>query len=249
VFDLNGKVALVTGAGQGVGKGIARQLASAGAIVAVNDLRVERADAVAAGLREAGADAFAIAFDVSELEQVTAGVTEVQRRAGRPLNVLVNNAGIPDVMRLATFGDEDPINWEAYFRVNAYGPMNCVYASLPAMREQRWGRVITVASAAFTGASGVPIYGASKGAGVSFMRCLALEEAANGITANAISLGLIEREGGFGQLNHDTVIAMIPVGRFGTPDEVGQACVYLASDASAYLTGQTLHFNGGMYLG
>jgi NAD(P)-dependent dehydrogenase (short-subunit alcohol dehydrogenase family) len=251
MFDLTGKVALVTGAGQGVGLGIARQLGRQGATVAINDLHGDRAGGAVARLAEDGiVGAIAVPFDVSDRVAVETGVAQVTEAVG-PVDVLVNNAGIPasGVMGLTPFRDEDPAHWADFFDVNAYGPLNCTHAVLAGMRDRGWGRIITISSGAHTGVGiGVSIYGASKGAGAAFARCLALEEARSGITVNVVSLGLIDREEGFGELS-DRIAASIPVGRMGQPDDVGHLCVYLAADESSYLTGQTLHLNGGSHLG
>ncbi len=251
MFDLTGKVALVTGAGQGVGLGIARQLGRQGATVAINDIHDDRAAAARIRLEGEGiSGAIAAPFDVSDRGAVGAGVAAVADRVG-PIDILVNNAGIPPtgVMGLTPFRDEDPDHWADFFDVNAYGPLNCVHAVLSGIRDRGWGRIITISSGAHTGVGiGVSLYGASKGAGASFARCLALEEARSGITVNVVSLGLIDREEGFGDLS-DRMAKSVPIGRIGQPDDVGHLCVYLAADESAFLTGQTLHLNGGSYLG
>ena len=246
MFDLSGRVALITGAGQNIGRGIARALGERGAAVAVNDLEPQRATSVADELSKSGIRAISIPFDVADHNEAKSAVAKISDQLG-PVDVLVNNAGIPSVMGIMPFRAESPERWMPFLAVNALGPMNCVHAVLPSMRATGWGRIITISSSAHMGVDiGVSIYGAGKGAGVSFSRCIALEEAAAGITSNAIALGLIRRDGGYGELSEADVTAQIPVRRSGTPEEVGALCVYLASDEAGYMTAQTLNLNGGM---
>ena len=243
MFDLSGRTALVTGAGQGVGLGIAGTLIEAGAKVYVNDLVPERAEAAATQL---GASARPLAFDVVDFDAVCAAIATAD-----PIDILVNNAGIPPSMRPVKFRELPRDEWAPYVDVNLYGVLNCVKAVLDGMCERRWGRIITISSGAGTEGLniGVSIYGAGKGAGISFMRHLAVEAAGDGVTANTLALGLMERnEPGITE-EQRTVTARIarsvPVGRLGTGRDIGYACVYLASDEASWMTGQTIALNGG----
>jgi NAD(P)-dependent dehydrogenase (short-subunit alcohol dehydrogenase family) len=240
VFDLTGRVALVTGAGQHVGAGIARALAAQGARVAVNDIVEDRAAAVAA---ETGG--VAALFDVTDLAAVTAGVAEVTERLG-PVDILVNNAGNAGAhqMRMTPFREMDPSQWMAPINVNLFGVLNCTHAVVAGMCERGFGRVITISSGA--GTTGIPIgvstYGAGKGGAISFMRHLAVENARLGVTANTVALGLMQP----GAEDSTAALArQIPVGRTGRPEDVGPLCVYLASDEAGWITGQTIELNGG----
>ena len=243
MFDLRGKVALVTGAGQGVGAGIAAALAEAGAAVAVNDLVAERAERVAASLAAGRARTLAAPFDVTDLAQVERGVAELEGRLG-PVDVLVNNAGIPPSMRMLLFRDSTPEDWRPYVDVNLYGVLHCVKATLDGMCERRWGRVVTISSGAGqTGlAIGVSAYAAGKGGAISFMRHLALETAGLGVTANTLALGLMENAAGAAL--PPGLAGSVPVGRLGTGRDVGTAVVWLAAEGS-WVTGQTIGINGG----
>jgi 3-oxoacyl-[acyl-carrier protein] reductase len=244
VFDLSGRTALVTGAGQGVGAGIARALASRGAKVAVNDLRAERAQATVDSIAKAGGRAVVAAFDVGNYDAVSAGLSKLESDLG-PLDILVNNAGIPDGMGIKPFRESEPASWRPYIDVNLYGVMNCCRAAINGMIARSYGRIITISSGAGTvGLSlGVSPYAAGKGGGISFMRHLAIESAKHGVTANTVAIGLINN-----QRNPETTAHLaktIPVGRLGEPDDIGALCVYLASKESSWMTGQTLQLNGG----
>ena len=243
MFDLSGRVALVTGAGQNQGAGIARALASRGAAVAVNDVVGERAEAVTKEIA-GGGRALAAPFDVTDLAAVTAGVARIERELG-PVDVLVNNAGVPEGMGVAQFRQMDPGLWRRYVDLNLYGVVNCCKAVIDGMCARRFGRVITISSGAGqTGlALGVSLYAAGKGGAIAFMRHLALETARFGVTANTLALGLMSNAGGA-----EVVAALektVPVGRLGSPEDVGAACVYLASNEAGWMTGQTIGLNGG----
>ena len=243
MFDLTGKTALVTGAGQGVGFGIAATLLEAGAKVFVNDLVPERAVAAAEAL---GSNATALPFSVDYREAVVSAIAGIG-----PVDILVNNAGIPPTMRPVKFRDMDPAEWAAYIDVNLYGVINCVSATIDEMCERGWGRVITISSGAGTQGLniGVSMYGAGKGGAISFMRHLAVETARSGVTANTLALGLMERDAPNVTEESRTVTAsmakQVPVGRLGTGRDIGYTCVFLASDEAEWITGQTIAVNGG----
>jgi len=246
MFDLGGKTALVTGAGQNVGAGIARCLAERGAAVAVNDVLEDRAAAVVDGICRSGANAVTAAFDVTDRLAVTAGIDKAQASLG-PIDILVNNAGIPSSMRIERFRDMDPESWRANIDLNLYGVLHCTKAVIDGMCERRWGRIVTISSGAgVVGAQlGISLYGAGKGAAISFMRHLAMEVARKGVTANSLTLGLMASAEGGDSL--DAIAASIPVGRLGTPQDIGAAVIWLASNEASWVTGQTIGVNGGSF--
>lgn len=240
-FDLTGRTTLVTGAGQNVGRGIARAFAAQGASVLVNDVRPERAEAVAEEISAAGGLAKAVAFDVTDLESVMAALEHVG-----PVDILVNNAGNggSESMVLQPFVTMLPTAWEGPIRVNLYGVLHCCHAVVPGMCDRGWGRVITISSGAGTSgvAIGVSPYSAGKGAGIAFTRTLALEVARQGVTANSLVIGLMAVPD---PTVTERLAKSIPVGRIGMPEDVAVACVWLASDGASWVTGQTIGINGG----
>ena len=244
-FDLTGRVALVTGAGRGVGAGVARALAAQGASVAVNDLSPERAAAVARELVDAGASATVAVADVTDLAAVTSMIEQVERTAG-PVDVLVNNAGLPaDGIRLRQFRDTTPDDWEPLLRLNLYGVLHCCHAVVGAMCDRGWGRVVTISSEAGRMGTGIglSLYGAGKAAAVGFSRNLAREVAGSGVTVNCLSLGTIWRDG----VDEERLARPYPTGRLGRPTDVAAAVVFLASHEAAWVTGQTIPVNGGIH--
>jgi NAD(P)-dependent dehydrogenase (short-subunit alcohol dehydrogenase family) len=246
MFDLTGRVALVTGAGRNVGAGIARQLAQQGAKVAVNDLVEARARDTA---DEIGALARAFAFDVTDPDAVAQGIRDVVESLG-PIDILVNNAGVPPQMDVARFRDLDPGLWSKYIDLNLYGVLHCTRHVLDGMIDRRWGRIITISSGAGqTGVgAGISIYGASKAGAIGFSRHLAMEVASKGVTVNCIALGLMTTGTGEGEDLAMQLAATIPMKRVGTPEDVGPAVVYLASQEASWVTGQTLGVNGGSHI-
>ena len=249
MFDLSGHRALVTGGGRGAGAGIAAALAAQGAAVAVNDVVAARAESTAAELSGAGATAIAAQFDITDAEEVRAGIERIATSFGGPPDILVNNAGVPAEMALAPFRDLDRAAWDRFVDLNLYGNLNCIKAVLDPMVEAGWGRIVQISSGAGrTGiAFGVSMYGASKSGIEGFVRHLSQEVAPNGVTVNTLALGLLFNAVPAGAPD-DAVAAMgatVPVGRLGQPEDVGAAVVYLASEEASWITGQTIGLNGG----
>jgi NAD(P)-dependent dehydrogenase (short-subunit alcohol dehydrogenase family) len=246
MFDLSGKLALVTGAGQNAGKGISEALAGQGATVLVNDIVAERAEATAAEIRQAGGKAAACAFDVTDLEGVKAAVAAACKAQGRTIDILVNNAGNGGAqgMKMQPFREMDPSKWRGPIDVNLYGVLNCTHAVLSDMVANKWGRIITIASGAGTHGLdiGVSPYAAGKGGAIGFMRHMAMENGPFGVTANTIALGLIIQ---IASPEVEALAKRLPTKRKGNPKDVGALCVYLASEESEWFTGQTLQLNGG----
>jgi NAD(P)-dependent dehydrogenase (short-subunit alcohol dehydrogenase family) len=242
MFELTGRRALVTGGGQGVGAGIVRVLAAAGAEVGVNDLHAERAEAVAAEVVAAGGRAVAVPFDVTDRVAVASAIA-----AFGDVDILVNNAGIPETMRPTQFRDFAPEDWDPYVQVNLYGVLHCTKAVVDGMVERGFGRVITISSGAgIVGLNiGVSLYGAGKGGALAFMRHLAVELGRTGVTANSIALGLMEMKPGADRSVTEAMARQVPKGRLGTGTDAGHLCAFLASDEASWLTGQTIQLNGG----
>ncbi len=242
---LRGKVALVTGAAQGIGLAIARTLAGCGASVVL-------ADVDAATVQEAAktveGPALGLAMNVARGDEVTAGIERVMAEFGR-LDVLVNNAGITRDGLLIRMKEED---WDRVIEVNLKGTFHCSKAALGVMIKQRSGCIISIASiVGVMGNSGQANYAASKAAILGFTKSVAREYANRGVTANAVAPGFI-KTAMTERLPEDVQTRLreqIPLGRLGTPDDIAQAVAFLASDAAAYITGQVIHVNGGMWMG
>lgn len=244
MFDLTGRVALVTGAGQHVGRAIAEALAARGAAVAVNDVVADRARATAEAITKTGGRAFAAPADVTDLESVKTMVAEVGSALG-PVDILVSNAGNAGDSRAVPtpFADMDPRDWKRYVDINFYAVLNGIHAVLPGMRARRFGRIITIASDAGRQgvAMGMSIYSGGKAGAMGFQRSLACEVGPDQITVNTVSLGMIPGDWDMGPPRGT------PLGRHGVPKDVGPAVVYFASDEASWTTGQILSVNGGVY--
>jgi len=256
MFDLKGRVAMVTGAGQGVGRGIALALAANGGRIVVNDYFVERAESVAAEARELGAEAYAMTCDVGDLDDVHAAVTAAAAALG-PIDILVNNAGNagpgPYPAELPLFWQTDPASWHKFFRVNTFGVMNCCHTLLPSMVERKYGRVVTIVSDAGRNLEARQAdYAAAKAAAAGFMRALAADSSRFGITANSVSISSIEPQMPPDELEEYLKVrqatpqfARYAIRRLGVPEDIAGAVLLLCSDAGSWITGQTYPVNGG----
>ncbi len=248
MFDLSGKVALVTGASRGIGRAVAVTLARAGAHVVVNYVGNEAAAAEAlAEVTAAGGKGELARFDVCDPEAVDAAVKRIVDAHGR-LDVLVNNAGVAiDQLLLRVKPEELEKTWA----INVNGAVYCAKSAIRPMMKQKRGRIINLSSVvAEAGNPGQVVYSASKAALIGMTRTLAREYAARGITVNAVSPGFIETDmtSGLSEAARKAILDQTPLGRIGSPAEVAAAVLFLASDEAAYVTGQNLRVNGGMYV-
>ncbi len=248
MFSLKGKVALVTGASQGIGRATSLALAVAGAKVAMAARSVEKLQLLAAEVDAAGGEALAIQMDVSDPAQVKAGFQQLLAKFAK-LDILVNNAGIARDTLALRMKLED---WEAVIRTNLTGAHLCTQQALGAMLKQRSGRIINVSSVvAETGNPGQANYVAAKAGLIGLTRAIAVEVASRSITVNAVAPGFIATPmtDPLPQNVKDFMMSRIPLGRAGTDADVAAAIVFLASDEAAYITGHVLDVNGGMYMG
>jgi 3-oxoacyl-[acyl-carrier protein] reductase len=243
---LAGKTALVTGGSRGIGRAIALRLAAEGADVALCARQVEAAQAVAAEVQALGVRALARPADVARAEEAGALVEAVLAEWDR-LDVLVNNAGITRDNLLLRMSEEE---WDAVLDTNLKGAFNCCKAAARAMVRARGGRIINISSVVgLMGNAGQANYAASKAGLIGFTRSLARELASRNITANVVAPGLVPETGMTGGLDEkarEKLLAQVPLGRPGLPEDVAHAVAFLASDQAAYITGQVLCVDGGM---
>ena len=245
---LAGKIALVTGASQGIGRACALELARAGATVALAARNIEKLDAVAAEIAAEGGTAKAYALDVSSEESIKAAAKAVLGDHGA-VHILVNNAGITKDglalrMKLADFDD--------VLRTNLTGAFLLTQAVISSMMKARWGRVINIPSVVGeTGAAGQANYAASKAGLIGLTKSLAREFASRGITVNAVAPGFIQTAmtDALSEDQKAGILTQIPLARYGTDADIAAAVAYLASDGAGYITGHTLDVNGGLYMG
>jgi 3-oxoacyl-[acyl-carrier protein] reductase len=247
MFSLKDKVALVTGASQGIGRETALALAEAGAKVAVAARNEEKLASLVQEMAAKGAEAFAVKMDVAEAEQVKVGFKGVLEKFGK-LDILVNNAAITRDGLAMRMKQED---WDVVIRTNLTGAHLCTQQALLTMMRARAGRIINIASVvAQTGNAGQANYVAAKGGLIGLTKAIAMEIASRNVTVNAVAPGFIETPmtDVLSDKVKEELKTRIPLGRVGTGRDVAAAIVFLASDEAGYITGHVLDVNGGMYL-
>jgi 3-oxoacyl-[acyl-carrier protein] reductase len=247
MFSLKEKVAIVTGASQGIGRDAALALAEAGAKVAAAARTEEKLAALVGEIAAAGGEGFAVKMDVAAAEQVKAGFKQVLEKYGR-LDILVNNAAITrDGLAMRMKADD----WDAVIRTNLTGAHLCIQQALPAMMKARAGRIINIASVvAQMGNAGQSNYVAAKAGLIGLTKAIAIEISSRNITVNAVAPGFIETPmtNVLSDKVKEELKTRIPLGRMGSARDVAAAIVFLASDEAGYITGHVLDVNGGMYL-
>ena len=246
MFDLTGKIAIVTGASRGIGRAIAQTLAARGALV-VAAARGDHAAATAAAIADAGGRAEPASLDVTDRAAVEAVVAGVLERHGR-IDILVNNAGIARDQLLLRLKRED---WDQVLATNLTAAFTCAQAVLKPMVRQRAGRIISISSVVGQmGNAGQANYAASKAGLIGFSKAMAREVASRHITVNVVAPGLIASDmtSAISEKAQGDWTSAIPLGRIGVPAEVAAAVCFLASDEAAYITGHVLAVNGGMYM-
>lgn len=248
-MSLDGKTALVTGGSRGIGRAICLQLAAQGATVGVNYVsNSAAADETLDAIVATGGKGFVVGFDVTDSAAVQKAIKDITADHGG-VDILVNNAGITRDGLMARMKDAD---WDAVLDTNLKGAFTCSKAVMRGMMKKRWGRIINITSViGFLGNSGQVNYAAAKAGLVGFSKSMARELAARQVTVNCVAPGYIvtDMTSDLPEDIQEMIKNQIPLGTLGTPEDVAAAAVYLASVESSYMTGQTLHVNGGMYMG
>jgi 3-oxoacyl-[acyl-carrier protein] reductase len=246
-FRLDGRIAMVTGASQGLGEAIARRLAAQGARVVLAARNVDRLEAVAGAIREAGGDALPFAVDLARAEELGARLKELPPEWGE-IAILVNNAGVTADNLLARMSLDE---WRRVIDTNLTGTFAITKEVVRGMIRKRWGRIVTVSSVVgLMGNAGQANYAAAKAGLIGFTKSLARELASRNVTANVVAPGFVETAmtAKLPEAVRQRMLDDIPLSRFGTAEEIATAVLYLASEEAAYVTGQTLNVSGGLYL-
>ena len=244
-MDFSGKVALVTGGAQGIGRTIALELAKQGSDVAVVDVNLESAEATAKEIEALGRRSLALKVDVRSFEETLGMVSKTVEALGG-LQILVNNAGITRDKLLLRMGEED---WDAVMDVNLKGSFNATHAAIKVMSKARYGRIVNIASiVGLIGNAGQANYSASKAGLIGLTKTTAREFASRSVTCNAVAPGFIDTAmtQAMPEKAREALIGQIPTSRLGTPEDVANAVLFLASDEASYITGHVLSVNGGM---
>ena len=247
-MNLEGKVAIVTGGSRGIGRAISQRLAAMGALVYINFVsRPDAAEQTKALIESTGGTARVIAFDVADAEQIQAAFKKIADEAGR-LDILINNAGITRDGLVARMKESD---WDSVLDTNLKGAFFCAKAASKTMMKQRWGRIVNISSViGFAGNAEQVNYAAAKAGLIGMTKAMARELASRNITVNNVAPGYIITDM-TDALSEDVQAQMkkeIPLGSLGTPEDVAGAVAFLVGEDGRYLTGQTLHVNGGMYM-
>jgi len=248
-MSLAGKVAVVTGGSRGIGRAICLQLAEKGAKVVINYVsRSEAAEETRAQVEAIGGECLLVKFNVADTSEVQEAFKEIIAECGR-IDILVCNAGITRDSLLIKMKEDA---WDEVMAVNLKGAFNCIKEGCRPMMKKRWGRIIVVTSVVgFTGNAGQVNYSAAKAGLMGLARSSARELASRGITVNCVAPGFIDTDmtSDLPETVKEKMLAEIPLGVFGQPDDIAGAVTYLASDAARYVTGQAIHVNGGMLMG
>ncbi|HXR16119.1 MAG TPA: 3-oxoacyl-[acyl-carrier-protein] reductase [Terriglobales bacterium] len=247
-MSLSGRVALITGASQGIGRACALRLAASGATVAVAARNLEKLTELVQQIEASGGKAFAFPVDVTDEEQVKATFKSALAQLGK-IDILINNAGITRdqlVMRMKR------ADWDSVLNTNLTSAYLCIQQVIGSMLKQRWGRIINITSVfGQTGQAGQANYAASKAGLIGLTMAIAREVGSRNITCNGVAPGFIvtAMTSGFSDEFKQNAVNMIPLGRVGTPEDVANAVAFLASDEASYITGHVLNVNGGMLMG
>ncbi|MBL4607404.1 MAG: 3-oxoacyl-ACP reductase FabG [Pseudomonadales bacterium] len=247
-MSLTDKVALVTGASRGIGKAIALNLAEQGAIVIGTATTENGAAGISDYLSGASAKGEGLMMNVTDASSVDAGIKHIQEKFGAPL-IVINNAGITKDNLVMRMKEEE---WNGVIDTNLSSLYRVTKAVLRGMTKARWGRIVNISSVvASTGNAGQCNYSASKSGLEGFTRALAHEVASRSITVNAVAPGFIETDmtSGLADAHKEALLLKVPLGRLGAPEEIASAVGFLASDKASYITGSTMHVNGGMFMG
>lgn len=246
-MDFREQVAVVTGGARGIGKAIADALARKGVNLVIADISLEQAKDTSAELEKLGVKTMPVKLDVSKSDEVIKIFEDISKEFGK-INILINNAGITRDGLIMRMKEED---WDTVININLKSVFLCSKEAIKVMAKQRYGRIINIASVvAFMGNPGQANYSASKAGIVGLTKTTAKEYASRGITANAVAPGFITTAmtDALPENVKDEMKRAIPLGRFGTPEDVANAVVFLASPEAGYITGQVIHVNGGMYV-